>query len=120
MPNNAEHLHYYIFSKGKYKRKLISKLDFNLLILSGAKDAYASDNPVYSHISKSVTADSAKSRLLFYAKIQGKVYFPYVCVSEKSLKGINAKFRAVRHNMCVQCGPLEAYWNQGGSNEQGN
>ncbi|SRR5712691_6002012 len=116
MPNNADHMHYYMFSGGKYKRKLISKEDFTLMVLAGAKSAYARGSVVYDHNSQAVTRFSAGSRPIFYKKIAGKVYFPYIILSENGLRGINAKFRAMKHNKCLQCLPLDVYWNQGETN----
>src|SRR6266446_5551431 len=113
MPNNVDHLHYYVISGSKYKRRLVDKEHFMLILLVGGKVAknssYNKDGIVRYEGWK--TAGPKFRRKLAY-----KVYFPYsvIDVNHARTNGVNTKTRAKHHNMCVQCGPLVAYWNQGG------
>src|SRR5947208_15683794 len=113
MPNNADHLHYYVHGSGKYQRKLVDKEFFMLILLSGGKVAKNSSYNV-SGIVRSEGLSEMGHR--FKNNITGKIYFPYSVIDwpHAAKNGVYTKTRAKHHNMCVQCGPLMAYWNQGG------
>src|SRR6266446_6365884 len=80
MPNNADHLHYYVISGGKYRRKLVDKEHFMLILLVGGKVAknssYNKDGIVRYEGWK--TAGPKFRRKLAY-----KVYFPYSVIDVK-------------------------------------
>ena len=118
MPTNADHLHYYILSKGRYKRKLICKDDATMIVLGGGRLVKPPENSRLWSSAGTITVETWNTAAQpFKNRITGKVYFPYTIFSTQSLKDLNVKIRAIKHNRCLQCGPLEAYWNQGGSNE---
>ena len=117
MPTNADHLHYYIVSKGRYKRKLIRKDDCTMLILAGAKLVTPAKGSTLYTAKGMITFETWSEHSYkvdsnrYHNATRGKIYFPYVIIAYGSTTGINAKFRAIKHNRCLQCGPLEAYWN---------
>src|SRR5216684_8444034 len=114
MPNNADHLHYYVVGAGKYRRKLVDKEFFMLILLTGGKlarnSSYNKDGIVRSE-------GFATAGQKFRAKLKGKIYFPYSVIdwNHAYTNDVYTKTRAKHHNRCSQCPPLDVYWNEGGS-----
>ncbi len=111
MPKDADHMHYYINSKGKYKRKLVHAADFALMLLAGG--AMAKNQQFnYDGIVTSARWYAFRRRAPKYTKkTTHAVYFPYQ-IQDKYKQPADIKFRAFKHNRCPQCPTLEEYWNE--------
>ena len=115
MPNNADHLHYYVVGSGRYKRKLVDKAHFMLVLLSGgkvAKNSSYNKEGIVRYEGFKTAGNKFKNRL------KGKVYFPYSVIDWNHARANNVitKVRAKNHNKCLQCPPLDVYWNTGETN----
>ena len=99
MRNPADHMHYYVFSKGRYKRKLIDEETLTLLLLVGATIA---NNPTYSTNGVYASLASIPKDTAWYRAVSNKVHFPYCVLAKKSIP-VNFKVRALRHNQCPKC-----------------
>ena len=92
-------MHYYIFSKGRYKRKLINEETLALLLLAGATIATTSVSKTGVYASLAVIP---RSHRRWYAGVAGKVHFPYCVILGKSIP-TGFTVRALRHNQCPKC-----------------
>jgi hypothetical protein len=101
---NADHLHYYIMSNGKYTRKLITEEDWTLLLLAGCKFAsnHGSPDGIYTVEDIPPARPAYQRQHAWRRRVEFKVHFPYmVILADKAFEGW--KFRAIRYNKCPKC-----------------
>ena len=101
-PKDADHMHYYFFSKGRYKRKLVSEQAWATALLTGWHPVV---NKRYkttiftTELWKAVTGLNPGSK--WYRELmQGNVCFPYMIIGKRNHA---PKAKAFKGNRCERC-----------------
>jgi hypothetical protein len=90
-PDN--HLHYYIFSKGRYTRKLVDENTWTMLLLAGYK--IAQDGRIFDE-----SFWWTPSRCRKHLRRKHLLYFPYQIMMTRNC---TLKIRAMKGNRCPRC-----------------
>ena len=102
-PKDADHMHYYFFSKGRYKRKLVSEQAWATALLTGWKPI---TNTKYqtsiftADLFRRITEKYGMNSKWYREAIKSNLVFPYMIIGKRNHA---PKAKAFKGNRCERC-----------------